>query len=733
MCVRLPFIVAATVLACVAAQISSPHAQQGEALPAKNQRQPSCAPPVTQHIYAPLPNVGWAEAELVLNNNGVQPITVYSKFFREGSTYDGAPVTVGPSEARWLRLSELAGTPGKGLRGYEGVELSYNGRLLELGAQLTLLRPRGGTVDLPFSMAGEYASSEQHAVWPSSPGARSTVLVGNASDQTVSLVVEGPGGRDELQLGARSTAFLQNGPAAPNPKGGSGPEPNWMRLTAVGPIGAVRAAGFVEVRGQTTAGIRFYDPAAARQSNLYASNLPLANSMPVMVLKNTSRTTITVTPRFYGTDGEEAIGANVSASVSLAPDDAKVIDLLQLIQLAANRPDLVRVSVAVMSTGAPGALIGGLTAARYDGQMLSDIPLRDSGPIRHSTGTYPWRLDGDHDTTVSITNVTGGPARFHVHVGFAGGAYGRTLELPAHATAVFDLREMRANAVPDREGRTIPQGVTSGQFHWSVLSSGGETKLAGRADITSRSAGRSTSYSCPDCCPDSFSSAFLDPWDVDIAIFGTGDVQVLARYLNCYQQYYTVGANSYYAWWDVQFPSVTSMQNVWYGLSQASGNDGGTSSVWGYWDEELWNYAADYCWMEVAPAEASGVVQVKKPSALQTVYDQYNTQQFNNYDRERHYQVLDQNGQPMTQSGLPVTESYSPWSSNGCNLGAIQTGSTNTNNQGRFKDNFILSGVPTCNTNPQCTSTAQQTVRVSGNVVGTFSVTYGCNSVTVTP
>jgi hypothetical protein len=393
----------------------------------------------------------------------------------------------------------------------------------------------------------------------------------------------------------------------------------WARFVTTGGLGTVRATGYVELRGQKVSGIRFYDPATAQQSNLYASDLPVADAHPTMVLKNTSATALIAAARFLPAGGDSAAAVELPG-VALDAGAAVMLDLAPLVRMAAGRPDLARVSVVVESTSGPGSLIGGLSAIRQSG-MVSDIPLRDSGTIRQSTGTYPWRLDEDYNTVVSITNVTGVPARFHVQVKFSDGEYTpRSLEIAPHATAYFDLRHLRDNRVPDRKGRTLPPEVTSGQFHWSILSSGGQTKLNGRADISSVAAGRSTSYSCPDCCPDSFGWAFLDPWSTTVAGGGIGDFWILAKYRNCYQQYYDVEANSLSASWVIEVPPVTSIENVWYGLGRAHGNETGDSSIWGSWDEEVWNFAADYCWVETTEASASG--QISVPCAVPMNFQQ---------------------------------------------------------------------------------------------------------------
>jgi hypothetical protein len=167
-------------LSCLWAQQSSratvllspaPHAQRRvHSPPSKKPRPLQCEPSAMQQIYAPLPNRGWSDAELVLNNNSAEATNVYSTFFRQGEAHSGAVVTLTGSEVRWMRLSQLIEDHGRSLKGYDGVELSYVGKALGLGAQLTLMRERGGPADVPFSMAREYKSFGQQAVWSAQRG-----------------------------------------------------------------------------------------------------------------------------------------------------------------------------------------------------------------------------------------------------------------------------------------------------------------------------------------------------------------------------------------------------------------------------------------------------------------------------------------------------------------------------------------------------------------------------------
>lgn len=493
----------------------------GQPLPSQRP-QPRPLPPMTQRIYAPLPTGGWQDVELVLNNNRPDTLTVRPTLFSGGVAAMADVVTLAAGEARWLRLSDLAPSAGRAATQNDAVELEYFGHALELGAQVALLRGRGaGVVDIPFSMPGEGRSLIQEATWPVGAGSRAVAVLGNASEAFVFATIAGPdraGERIELPPHGTRTIVRE---ASANPAS----PVDWLRVEVQGPTGSVRATGYVEAKNRVAAAIRFYDPEAARQADLFATNLRVADTWPTLVLKNTANMTITATPVFTGVkdDGELPVAL---PSIVLPPYAAVTVPLHRLQDEAGRRPDLGRVSLHVRNSGPPGTLIGSLSAASKDGTTAFDVPLREPGPLRKSTGSYPWRTDGDYNTLVTITNVADTPAQFIAFLTYGGGGQ---LELPMQelapgATATFDLRQMR-----DRLS-----GVTSGQFRWSLIRSGGETKLVGRAEVVNVRDATATSYSCEVCCTWNPLQGFLTPSDWPVVIGGMGDAIIHEPYADCY-------------------------------------------------------------------------------------------------------------------------------------------------------------------------------------------------------
>lgn len=133
-------------------------------------RQPSQPTPQAtelQRVYAPLPAAEhWSDAELVVNNNSPETMVVSPTLFSEGQSVAGNPITLLPSEPRWMSVRELLPSQGAHLKSLDGIELTYRGKPLEVGAQLTLLRAvPAGSADAMFTAVMDYKSSVQEAVW----------------------------------------------------------------------------------------------------------------------------------------------------------------------------------------------------------------------------------------------------------------------------------------------------------------------------------------------------------------------------------------------------------------------------------------------------------------------------------------------------------------------------------------------------------------------------------------
>ncbi len=268
--------------------------------------------------------------------------------------------------------------------------------------------------------------------------------------------------------------------------------------------------------------IRFYDTKNVKQPHLFGNGLRLAGVTPHMVLKNTGSAPITVRPQFIAQGGLAASEPVVLHEINLGANETTEVDLSPLTRAVRSRHDLAVVSVRVNNSGAPGTLIGSLYGLDDSKELSYDTPLRDSGPARAMTGSYPWKITKDYTTVVYITNISDISAEFVTQINYDGGKFvidPRKLE-PGE-TAVFDLRKIRDEQAGDNVGRKLPKLMAQGQFKWAVR---GDTKgkqvLVGRAEMVSRTQQVSTSYSCNDPCPPSY-GADLNPFPPPVVVTGS--------------------------------------------------------------------------------------------------------------------------------------------------------------------------------------------------------------------
>jgi len=216
-----------------------------------------------------------------------------------------------------------------------------------------------------------------------------------------------------------------------------------------------------------------------------------------VVLKNISDKPLTATPRFLpvGPGGGNLLEL---APITLQPGDEELVDSTPLEQVAAQNEAFRRVGVHIRNSSEKGTLIGSLASFNRAERLSFEIPLRDSGSLRNSGGSYPIRLDEDYSTFVSLMNVSNETVEFAGYIKHAQGEYVfRPRKVAAGESVLFDIRDMREKKTPDVHGHPLPADFDRGQFNWSMYNGGAVPKLIGRSQVVSKRHGVSASYSCP--------------------------------------------------------------------------------------------------------------------------------------------------------------------------------------------------------------------------------------------
>jgi len=666
----------------------------------------SCPPPSAKRIYAPAIELREAETcEIVLNSRSPNPIDVTPIFYTiNGDAVVGNLVSLQPAEIRFVPVEQLMPEALRGRHRWGGIALSYTGNVLEVWAQITFHGVGGGSVDETFNVLEEHGSDAREAVWLMPKKSTAVIALGNSSDTAIRTTAQfSDGDSEDVDIPAGATKFIRRQARQRDTES--------VKLTTAGPAGSMRVTGFIIADDDSfTSSIRFYDTKKAVQPNLYAVNLRLKNTASRMVLKNTSDADVIARPRFFSAAGEHDNPVDLPA-MTLRPQQVVDVDLSALRAAASSRTDLDSVSVQVLNNGEPGSLIGAAYSKERASQLTYDVPLRDSGKNRNGTGSYPWRIDKDYSTVVTVTNIGNQPAPFQVEIRYPGGPYslGRR-ELSVGETMTFDLRRMRDEQQPDRLGKTLPQDLDRGQFHWSISVTPNEPKIIGRAEVVSRSGRVTSSYSCPTCCPDSGPAGHFDPNAYGLSVDGFVYTNAHGDYYDCYGNFYA-GSFSWLQMWTYD-PGIATVGSE----ARLNGIGVGDTNVVGQYDTVDYYTDGMDCYRSYGSASDQAPVSVlAAPDRLEVLSDtgQEALAACPSIIRRRIiYQVIDASGAAVSRT-VNVREAFSNQTTNTCGNGQPAPSSCGpTNSAGQTEDvlSITCAGQSGAQSNPSCGFTQIQRI-----------------------
>jgi hypothetical protein len=534
-----PKVLAATFVFAFAFASAVPTSAQGKQNPPpapSTKPSTNVGPALPRIVHAPLVrSEELPYAEIALNNRSPQPTEVTLTFYsKNGEPAEPVKRTLQPGEVKHIDVEDLLPAPLKHQRELGGVFVQYTGQWNQVALQLTLISAdRKSSIDQPLRPDTDFRSGVQDAVWYM-PGDAAIVLGNTSGERIIAILILPDGESKEVRLRPYETEIIRlhrdSGRTSRR-----GERVQSVRVETSAPAGALRAVGYVTFRGFART-IRFYDRATVRQPDLFAANLSTQNSEIQIVLKNISDNPLSATPRFLPVGPGAGSGTPPSPlelpAITLAPGEEALVDTTPLEQLAAQNEAYSRVGVHVRNSGEKGTLIGSLASFNRRERLSFEIPLRDSGSLRNSGGSYPIRLDDDYSTYVSLMNVSNETVEFTGIIRHPKGEYVfKPRKLQAGESALFDVKELRDKKTPDPNGKVLPADFERGQFNWSMHQGGTVPKLIGRSQIVSKSRGVSSSYSCPICCPNSGPYYEFDPNAVLVTVdgfnpFGTNEMTV---------------------------------------------------------------------------------------------------------------------------------------------------------------------------------------------------------------
>jgi len=286
------------------------------------------------------------------------------------------------------------------------------------------------------------------------------------------------------------------------------------------------------------------------------------------------------------------------------------------------------------------------------------------------------------------------PAKFQVELRYPGGPYSiKQRELAIGESASFDLRAIRDEQRADRTGKTLPQTINGGQFHWSIVQTPGDARIVGRAEVVSSSRRVVSSYSCPVCCPENGPNAYFNPNAYQLYIDGFAVVGADGTYWDCYYNYYT-GSASFISLSTLN-TGVATANN---GTGELYGASAGSTEVDGDYQYVYWDNDGMDCYQHYDNGSNNAPVNVHNPPHhVQVVAD--NTEVWclggaTSLRRVITYQVVDQYNTPIT-SQVSIGERFFSLNDHTCGAGAPNPSSCHVFINGQFTDTLFAGCTPT--------------------------------------
>jgi hypothetical protein len=455
---------------------------------------PKSAPFTDQHIALLFAGQGSADRILLtLNNNRAGSLNVTPTLYRlTGEAIKLPAIDLQQSESRLIELGESLQKSGiQGQFGY--MDLAYSGRLMELGAQLTLypVAEKGG-LDSPRSLTVDFKSTERAAVAWLPDESETVVALSNVSSQVITVRLSNGSEDSPIVLGPHETV-LRNHRFEPDAKKVVAFDANYD-----GPVDAIRIFGYVKNWKIGSFPLRFSDPSASTSASLTAIGLRTATPTHI-ALQNLSDEQVEYHLHFaeIGTEKPKVLD---TPPARLQPHSGETISATAKLRQLSDM-GVERATVTLETAADSKSFVAAATQELHD-RLLEDIPFRTSNPRIFMRGAYPLRWTQDYTNRPMIANVSSIPMTVRAYVIAGEVTYAFPLRNVApDTTAVFDVDQARTEKIPDVNGKVIPQDAKFGKFQWApMVRTTTADGLIGRTELYSALNNRASSFSCGIIC-----------------------------------------------------------------------------------------------------------------------------------------------------------------------------------------------------------------------------------------
>ncbi len=490
--------------------------------------------------------------------------------------------------------------------------------------------------------------------------------------------------------------------------------------------------------------LSFPDPARQQASALHVSGIPIGTPttdspfagtgtfVPHVVVRNllSAPQNVTVTLEYADQKGKPAQTVLAPLSVAgLSTEDFTLDAVMGQLPLP-----LPYVSLRMEHSGPPGSLVAQVSSVEAKSDLVVDAHVANEGDGWAGSGANPWRLDGETESILFLTNMGGQEARIGFVLTANGVHYCLTkLKLEPRETKAIDIRKLRDKQEADFKKNKIPVGASDGSVNWVRMDN---APVMGRLMVIQRHKGVASNYDCNQCgCPTSYFATQMSPSTVDL---------LPSTYMDCVLTEVTTSCNGTYYYSDVTSAASwsTSDTTIAYMDSSVKGRvhattKGGTTSIITSYQAYKYVYANHIC--NSSPCSGGGIFSftgqvpayVYAATVISDTFACLNSS-FTPYRLRVYYQVLDTNKSPIKMSGITVAEQLT-WqsttcqTSNGCGQEPTPASWTTDNTGTITIPDTIQNCSTTCENGSSCDEDWQQTYTINGKSVQIYNGTQAGN------
>lgn len=219
---------------------------------------------------------------------------------------------------------------------------------------------------------------------------------------------------------------------------------------------------------------------------------------PMVLLRNTTRKSVKVDVSFHWRNAVRDGRASIP-QLTLAPFESRKIDVQDL-QLKGTLPlDAYWAQVSVTTDTLPDEVTA--VAASYDATLRygAQTPFSDQLSMHLEGGQ--WQVDANHTSLIAAGNGGNKPVKAALTFFYDQGRKQYRLERTIAPDDQWwvDIGQLIQNQTPDKNGSTMPAGLTSGAYQLREISEPQQVLLYEGKVITDKTFGHAT-YGCMMCC-----------------------------------------------------------------------------------------------------------------------------------------------------------------------------------------------------------------------------------------